>query len=65
MLSDLTRKVTIERNLFGIDFIAPDEELSVTDLTREDVVTLSKFLRDNNIPVTSANLVRAQRQASQ
>ena len=63
-LSDLTREVTIERSAFGIDFLAPDVDQSVTDIPPENVKTLSKFLRDNNIPVTADNLIKAQRQAS-
>lgn len=65
LLSDMTRKVTIERSFLTFDILAPDEELSVTDLPPEDVSVLSKHLRDNGIPVTADNLVKAQRQASQ
>ena len=62
-LSDLTREVTIERSAFGVDFLAPDVDQSITDIPSENLRVLSKFLRDNNIPVTSDNLIRAQRQA--
>ena len=65
VLSDLTREVTIERSAFGVDFLAPDVELSVTDIPQENLRVLSKFLRDNNIPVTADNLARAQRQATE
>lgn len=65
VLSDLTREVTIERSAFGVDFLAPDVEQNVTDIPPENVRTLSKFLRDNGIPVTADNLIKAQRQASQ
>ena len=64
-LSDLTREVTIERSALGIDILAPDVEQNVTDIPPENVRVLSKFLRDNGIPVTSDNLLRAQRQASE
>lgn len=62
VLSDLTRKVTIEKS-FIFDFLAPDEELSSTDIPPDELRILSKFLRDNGVPVTSENLVKAQRQA--
>jgi hypothetical protein len=65
VLSDLTRKVTIERNMFGVDFLAPDVKQDVTDITPDDLRVLSKFLRNNGIPVTSENLIKAQRQATQ
>lgn len=65
VLSDLTREVTIERSAFGIDFLAPDVEQNVTDIPPENVRVLSKHLRDNGIPVTADNLIKAQRQASQ
>lgn len=65
VLSDLTREVTVQRSAFGVDFLVPDAEQSVTDIPPDDVRVLSKFLRDNGVPVTSANLLQAQRQASQ
>jgi len=65
LLSDLTRGVTIERSAFGIDFLVPDVEQDVTDISPENVRPLTKFLRDNGIPVTSDNLLKAQRQATQ
>ena len=65
VLSDLTREVTIERSAFGVDFLAPDVEQNVTEIPPENVRVLSKFLRDNGIPVTAGNLLKAQRQASQ
>lgn len=64
-LSDLTRGVTIERSAFGVDFLVPDVDRSVTDIPPENIRVLSKFLRDNNIPVTADNLLKAQRQAEQ
>lgn len=65
VLSDLTREVTIERSMFGIDFLAPDVEQNITEIPPENVRVLSKFLRDNGVPVTAGNLLKAQRQASQ
>lgn len=65
VLSDLTREVTIEKSALGFDILAPDEELSVTDVPPENIRVLSKFLRDNGIPVTSENLLKAQRQAEE
>ena len=64
VLSELTREVTIERSAFGIDFLVPDVDQSVTDIPPENLRVLSKFLRDNNIPVTAENLTKAQRQAA-
>jgi len=64
VLSDLTREVTIERSAFGVDFLYPDVEQNVTEIPPENVRVLSKFLRDNGIPVTSDNLLKAQRQAT-
>ena len=63
-LSDLTRKVTIERSFLGFDLLASDVEQSVTDIDPVDLKVLTKFLRDNNVPVTADNLFKAQRQAT-
>ena len=63
-LSDLTRKVTIEKSAFGVGFLYPDEEQSITDVKPEYVRDLSQYLRDKGIPVTSENLLKAQRQAT-
>jgi hypothetical protein len=57
VLSGLTRKVVQEGFIF-------DSELDLTDIPAEDVPTLSKFLRDNGIPVTSDNLIKAHIQAT-
>ncbi len=63
VLSELTRKVAIEKSFLSVDRFWPDSEASVADMDAEDVTALSRFLRDNNIPVTAENLVKAQRQA--
>ena len=57
VLSGLTRNVVQEGFIF-------DTELDLTDIPPDDVPVLSKFLRDNRIPVTSDNLIRAYEQAS-
>jgi len=57
MLSGLTRTVVQEGRFF-------DTELDLTDIPADDVSVLSKFLRDNNKPVTADNLIRAYKQAS-
>tara|TARA_R110000744_G_scaffold380326_3_gene500758 strand:+ start:22331 stop:23923 length:1593 start_codon:yes stop_codon:yes gene_type:complete len=57
MLGDFTRKVVIEGTLW-------DSTYDVEDIPAEDMPTLSKFLRANGIPVTSDNLIKAYRQAS-
>ena len=58
MLNDFTRKVVEEGVLW-------DSELDLTDVPSEDVPVLSNFLRENGIPVTSDNLIKAYRQASE
>jgi len=65
LLSNMTRKVTLERNFFGIDILVPDLEQDITDIPPENLQTLSRFLRNNGIPVTVDNLVKAQRQAEE
>jgi len=64
VLSDLTREVTIERSAFGVGFLYPDAEQSVTDIPPANVRVLSQYLRDNGVPVTADNLLKAQRQAT-
>ena len=58
MLGDFTRKVVIEGTLF-------DSEFDIIDIPPADTPVLSKFLRANGIPVTSDNLIKAYRQASE
>jgi len=57
VLSGLTRTVVQEGMIW-------DTELDLTDIPADDVPVLSKFLRDNGIPVTSDNLIKAHKQAS-
>jgi hypothetical protein len=57
MLGDFTRKVVIEGTIW-------DSEFDISDIPPSDTPVLSKFLRDNGIPVTSDNLIKAYRQAS-
>ena len=65
VLSGLTREVVTQRNLFGVDYLAPDKDESLADIPPENMRVLSKFLRDNNVPVTAANLLKAQQQAAE
>jgi hypothetical protein len=58
LLSGLTRTVVQEKDFWF------DAELDITDVPSDDVPVLSKFLRDNNVPVTSDNLIKAYKQAS-
>jgi hypothetical protein len=67
LLSGLTRKVVQEGVLpFGLS----DTEIDITDIPTLDkdgdevIPQLSKFLRDQDIPVTSDNLVKAYLQAT-
>jgi len=57
MLSGFTRKAVQEGRIW-------DTTLDLTDIPADDVPVLSKFLRDNNVPVTTDNLIKAFKQAS-
>lgn len=57
VLSGLTRSIVKEGLVF-------DTELDLTDIPADDVPVLSKFLRDNGVPVTSDNLIKAHIQAT-
>lgn len=57
MLNDLTRRVTIEKKFW------PDPELGIGDIPEEDLGALTNHLRENRIPITSENLIRAYEQA--
>lgn len=57
VLSGLTREVVQEGFIF-------DTELDLNDIPTDDIPVLSKFLRENNVPVTSDNLIKAFKQAS-
>ena len=57
MVSGLTRTVVKERKFL------PDPELDIADIPAEDVSAVSDFLRDNNIPVTADNMLKAYEQA--
>ena len=59
VLSDLTRKVTLEKDWWF------DQELDLGDIPSDDVKVLTKYLRDNNVPITSDNLIKAYKQASE
>ena len=58
VLSGFTRKAVQEGRLFGTN------EYDLTDIPSDDIPVLSKFLRDNNVPVTTDNLIKAYKQAS-
>lgn len=64
LLSELTGEVTIKRTALGFDFLAPDAKTDITKMLPEDVDALSKYLRDNGVPVTADNLAKAHRMAS-
>lgn len=57
VLNGLTREVTIEGRIW-------DSDLDINDIPEDDRKTLTKFLRDNNIPVTADNLIKAHKQAT-
>lgn len=57
VLSSFTRTVVQEGRIW-------DTELDLTDVPADDIPVLSKFLRDNNVPVTADNLIKAFKQAS-
>lgn len=58
LLSGLTR-TTVQEGFFF------DSEFDLSEIPAEDVPVLSKFLRDNKIPVTSDNILKAFKQASE
>lgn len=57
LLSGLTRNVVEEGRFF-------DTEVNLADIPAADIQILSKFLRDNDVPVTADNLIKAHGQAS-
>lgn len=57
VLNGFTRKVVVDGVLW-------DSEKTIKDIPAEDVSTLSTFLRDNKIPVTADNLLKAYQQAT-
>lgn len=59
VLAGFTRKAVVERNWLS------NKEMSITDIPVEDVQPLTDFLRQNKIPITAENLIKAYRQASQ
>lgn len=56
LLNDFTRKVVVE----GLFF---DSERDIEDIPAEDIKPLSDFLRNNGVPVTADNLIKAYEQA--
>ena len=65
VLAGFTREVAQKRSFLGIDRLRADIELDITDVPAEDVPVLSRFLRDNGVPVTTDNLIKAHQQATQ
>lgn len=57
VLNGFTRKTVVDGLIF-------DSTKTLKDIPAEDVGVLSKFLRDNNVPVTSDNLYKAYQQAT-
>ncbi len=57
VLNGFTRKTVVDGTLWN-------SEKTLKDIPAEDVSTLSDFLRKNNVPVTSDNLLRAYQQAT-
>jgi len=57
VLNGFTRKTVVDGLIF-------DSTKTLKDVPAEDVGALSKFLRDNNVPVTSDNLLKAYQQAT-
>lgn len=58
LVDGLSRKVTVEGFIF-------DSEMSIKDVPAADVPPVTQFLRDNGIPVTSDNIIKAYQQATQ
>lgn len=59
VLSDLTRKVTLQKDWWF------DQKLDLGDIPPDDVKVLTEYLRNNEIPITSDNLIKAYKQASE
>lgn len=58
LLADLTRKTVEEGFIF-------DTERTLEDVPPEFVPQISNYLRDNGVPVTSDNIIRAYQQATE
>lgn len=52
-------------SIAGIPFAQREVEQGIGEIPPEDIPVLSDFLRNNNIPVTGPNLIKAFNQASQ
>lgn len=61
MLQDMTRKVVLK----DAGFAWFDKEMDITDIPAEDIDVLNQHLRDNGVPLTAENLIKAYRQASE
>ena len=59
LLNNFTREVTINRS----SIIPGVTTLTLEDIPEEHLGELTQFLRDNNVPVNSDNLIRAYEQA--
>lgn len=60
LLNDMTRQVVLEKPWYQ-----SDETLDISEVPAEDIPTLTDYLRDNGVPVTSDNLIKAYEQATQ
>lgn len=64
MLGDLTRNVVRERSMFGFDYLAPDSDETISEIPAEELREYADFLRSNDRPVTSANLLAIYNQVN-
>jgi len=80
VLADFSRRFVIQRSFAGIDFLASDIEIDLSNTEASKVSELSQFvdahgdeslqsivnlLRDNDKPVTAETIIKAFRQATQ
>lgn len=59
LLNDMSKKVTLEKQYWF------DTEMTINDISAEDMTTLSQHLHSKGIPVTSYSLIDAYLQATQ
>ena len=63
LLSQLTADVVSKKTFMGIDVLRPDVKDNLSDVKPNEVMALSRFLRENGVPVTAETILEARRQA--
>lgn len=62
LINDFTRKAVITRSFHGVDWLVPDRDMYINDISPEYYTPLSENLRQNGKPVTSRNMLELYRQ---